>query len=62
MKWLMVIVWLVGSGSPATVLPFENENLCDQARDRVMRPQPTSQPIVSERRQIAYAVCLQVAP
>ena len=62
MKWLMVIVWLVGSGTPATVIQFESETLCDQARDRVMRPQPTTQPIVAERRQIAYAICIQVAP
>ncbi len=62
MKWLMIIVWMVGPGTPPTVVPFENETLCDQARSRVMQPQPTSEPIVNERKQIAYAICLQVRP
>ena len=61
MKWLMVITWLVGNGTPATVIHFESETLCREARDRVMRPQPDTNPIVAERRQIAYAVCLEIA-
>jgi hypothetical protein len=61
MKWLMVITWLIGNGTPATVIQFESETLCRDARDRVMRPQPESNPVVAERKQIAFAVCMQVA-
>jgi len=61
MKWLLVITWLVGAGTPATVIQFEDETLCSQARDRVTRPQPDNEPDVSKRRRIAFAVCLQVA-
>jgi hypothetical protein len=61
MNWLLVIAWLVGSGTPATVISFETETLCTQARDRVMRPQPETEPNVAQRKQIAFAVCFQVA-
>lgn len=61
MKWLMVITWLVGNGTPATVIHFESERLCREARDRVMRPQPDTNPVVAERKQIAFAVCFEIA-
>jgi hypothetical protein len=62
MEWLLVIAWLVGNNTPATVLQFETETLCTQARDRVMRPQPESPiayPEDSERKRIAFAVCVR---
>jgi hypothetical protein len=61
MKWLLVISWLVGTGTPATVIQLETETLCTQARDRVMRPQPESEPNVAPRRRVAYPFCLQVS-
>ena len=61
MKWALIIVWLAGNGTPATVIPVESESLCVEARDRVMRPQPLTNPIVAERKPIATALCVQVA-
>jgi hypothetical protein len=62
MEWLLVIAWLVGNNTPATVIPFETERLCKEARDRVMRPQPESPiayPVEIERKPIASAFCMR---
>jgi hypothetical protein len=62
MKWLLVIAWLVGNNTPATVIEFATETLCTEARDRMLRPQPESSiayPVDPERKQIAFAVCLR---